>query len=133
MGTIIENRALEAVAALPAEIRRVADLLESRLPARTCGEAETLRDALSVEIDAIREKEKFFWRGARPTLGAAAVALMLDGIATRLEIVCGFAPAPKGGLKPPAPLYADPLLSNPAACECREAKEAEGKESGDGV
>ena len=121
MGTIIENRALDAGAALPTEVRRIADLLEARLPARTCGEADTLRDALQVEIDAIREKEKFFWRGARPTLGANAVALMLDGIASRLEIVCGFAPAPKGGLKPPAPLYAD------------KEEAAKEKEAGDGV
>lgn len=59
-------------------------------------EADTLRAALSVEIDAIREKERFFWRAARPSLGANAVALLLDGIASRLEIVCGFAPPPKG-------------------------------------
>ena len=59
-------------------------------------EADTLRAALSVEIDAIREKERFFWRAARPSLGANAVALLLDGIASRLEIVCGFTPPPKG-------------------------------------
>lgn len=122
--TNIEINAAHALVELPNLVRENTAALREirdRLPSRTVGEAETLRDALSVEIDAIREKEKFFWRGARPTLGANAVALMLDGIATRLEIVCGFAPAPKGGLKPPAPLYAD------------EEEAAKGKEAEDGV
>lgn len=134
--TNIEINAAHALVELPNLVREnTAALLgiRDRLPAPD-GEAKTLRNALEVEIEAIREKERFFWRGARPSLGAGAVALMLDGIASRLEIVCGFAPAPKGGLKPPAPLYADPLLSNPAACECREVMEAkemaeEGKEA----
>ena len=64
-------------------------------------EADTLRAALSVEIDAIREKERYFWNGNRPSLGPCSVALLLDGIASRLEIVCGFVPMPKCGLKPP--------------------------------
>lgn len=117
MPTNIEIQAAHALVEIPIVLREIRD----RLPDRTSGEAETLRDALAVEIGAIREKERFFWRGARPTLGANAVAMLLDGIATRLEIVCGFAPAPKGGLKPPAPLYTD------------EEEAAKGKEAGDGV
>jgi hypothetical protein len=44
----------------------------------------------------LRRKERELWAGNPPRMGNGAVALMLDGYASRLEVALGLAPRPKG-------------------------------------
>ncbi len=44
----------------------------------------------------MRKKERELWAGNPPRMGNGAVALMLDGYASRLEVALGLAPRPKG-------------------------------------
>ena len=43
----------------------------------------------------MRKKERELWAGNPPRMGNGAVALMLDGYASRLEVALGLAPRPK--------------------------------------
>ena len=43
----------------------------------------------------MRKKERELWAGNPPRMGDGAVALMLDGYASRLEVALGLAPRPK--------------------------------------
>lgn len=43
----------------------------------------------------MRRKERELWAGNPPRMGNGAVALMLDGYASRLEVALGLAPRPK--------------------------------------
>ncbi len=47
-------------------------------------------------IGDMRAKEKQLWSGNPPRMGCCAVALMLDGYASRLEVAIGDMPKPKG-------------------------------------
>ena len=44
----------------------------------------------------MRKKERELWAGNPSRMGNGAVALMLDGYASRLEVALGLAPRPKG-------------------------------------
>ena len=44
----------------------------------------------------MRKKERELWAGNPPRMGNGAVALMLDGYASRLEVALGLAPRPRG-------------------------------------
>ena len=48
-------------------------------------------------IDSIRAREKEMWHSKNPKpMGAFAIAMMLDGFATDLEIAIGDYPPPRG-------------------------------------
>jgi len=53
----------------------------------------------------MRKKERELWAGNPPRMGNGAVALMLDGYASRLEVALGLAPRPRGTA---APVYYTP-------------------------
>ncbi len=44
----------------------------------------------------MRKKERELWAGNPPRMGDGAIALMLDGYASRLEVALGLAPRPRG-------------------------------------
>ena len=56
-----------------------------------------MKEQIRKVIDAMRERESGLWKSKIPKpMGAFAVALMLDGFATELEIAIGDVPVPRG-------------------------------------
>ncbi len=57
-------------------------------------------EAVRRVVAKMRAKERELWEGKPPRMGCAAVALMLDGLATDLAVAIGDCPPPKGRAKP---------------------------------
>lgn len=56
-----------------------------------------MKEQIRKVINAMRARERGLWKSNTPKpMGAFAIALMLDGFATELEIAIGDVPVPRG-------------------------------------